>query len=414
MTKFFITLLYAVTRRSSASITFKNMKKTSILFLALAAIFLFSAGYISRDYVSRDTEKLNKALNQPQKRSNSVEDQSPIKIGWVGPLTGDVAYLGQDSVKSAQLAVEEVNTAGGVNGRSLELIIEDGKCSPKDGALAANKLINIDNVPVILGGQCSGELLAMAPIAEEKKVVLISGCSSAPTVTNAGDYTFRTYPSDAFRGVFTADYLANTIGKKKVALLADLGDWGQGNKNSLSGRFQELNGQIVVSEDFVQESRDFRTSIAKIKNSDAEAVLFYGYTEASLAFLKQAEELGLNVPLIGGDTWGDAEIHKNSFAEGIRYPDIVTNFSSAWKKKMEERGIPFSICTPKNYDNAKIIAEIMNRVGLDSEKIKNELYKVKDYPGVNGVITIDKNGDLASAEYDMLIVKNGKAEVENE
>lgn len=389
------------------------MKQTRVFFLALAAVFLFSAGYISRDYVFRDTEKPNKARNQPQKQSGSAKDQGPVKIGWVGPLTGDVAYLGQDSLKSAQIAVEEVNEAGGINGRPLGLLIEDGKCSPKEGASAANKLINIDNVPVILGGQCSGELLAMAPLAEEKKVVLISGCSSAPTVTNAGDYTFRTYPSDAFRGVFTAEYVVNALAKKKVAVLADLGDWGQGNKNSFSARFLELGGEIVVSEDFAQESRDFRTSIAKFKNSDAEAVLFYGYTEASLAFLKQAEELGLSVPLIGGDTWGDAEIHKNSFAEGIRYPDIVTNYASAWKKKMEDRGISFSICTPRNYDNVKIIAGIMNRVGMDAESIKNELYKIKNYPGVNGPITIDKNGDLASAEYDMLIVKDGKAEVEN-
>src|SRR3989344_5758192 len=128
-----------------------------------------------------------------------------IRIGFIGPLSGDVASIGQSVKAAIELGVEEVNQAGGINGQPLEVIYEDGKCGPKDSTDAANKLINIDKVPVIIGGGCSSETLAAAPIAETSKVTLLSYCSSNPKITESGDYIFRTYPSDAFQGKVAAE-----------------------------------------------------------------------------------------------------------------------------------------------------------------------------------------------------------------
>ena len=128
--------------------------------------------------------------------SPSDDGTGPIKIGFIGPLTGEASPYGVDTLNGAKLAVDEINEAGGVNGRMIEIIAEDGRCTGTDAASAAQKLVNVDKVVAIVGGQCSGETLAAAPIAESAKVVMISPVSSSPDVTAAGDFIFRDYPSD--------------------------------------------------------------------------------------------------------------------------------------------------------------------------------------------------------------------------
>lgn len=348
----------------------------------------------------------------PSADKKAMVDTSPIKLGWLGPLTGDAASIGKDALAAAEIAVGEVNSAGGINGRNLELVVEDGKCNPKDAADAGNKLINIDKVPVIVGGTCSGETMAVAPVAEQNKVVVFSYCSSAPTVTDAGDYIFRSYPSDAFQGKYAAGYVYNTLNKKKVAVLAVLGDWGTGVKNSFVNNFPVLGGEVVFVEDYPQDARDLRTQLTKIKDAKPELLYFIGYTEASIAGLRQAKELGLTMPIFGADAWDDAKIHENDFASGISYVvAAVTSKDTAFIDRLKAKNADNTICAPGSYNNVKIVADIMKRVGADSIKIKDELYKVKDYPGVNGAITLDQNGDLATAAYEVKMVKDKKAEV---
>ncbi len=341
----------------------------------------------------------------------SREESGPIKVGWLGPLTGDAASVGQDTLKGAQLAVDEINAAGGVGGRKLELVVEDGKCNPKDAAQAGNKLINVDKVPVIFGGLCSGETTAVAPVAEQNKVLLISGCSSAPSITTAGEYVFRSYPSDLHQGKFAAEYVYNKLGKKKVATLAVLGDYGTGIKNAFEAAFKQLGGEIVLSQDYAQDARDLKAQLTKVKGSGAELLYFVGYTEASIAGLKQAKELGLNLPMLGGDAWDDSKIHANSFAEGMMYTVYSANTSDAWKAKLKDKGGNPTVCVPRTYDNVKLVSSLMKQAGPDATKLKDALYGVKDYPGEAGPITFDGNGDPTFAQYDVKVVKYGKAEV---
>ena len=339
-----------------------------------------------------------------------------IRIGFIGPLSGDVASIGQSVKAAIELGVEEVNQAGGINGQPLEVIYEDGKCGPKDSTDAANKLINIDKVPVIIGGGCSSETLAAAPIAETSKVTLLSYCSSNPKITEAGDYIFRTYPSDAFQGKVAAEKIYNELNAKNVAILYCLGDWCVGIKDVFKKRFGELGGSITIEEGYEQDARDLRTQITKIKDSKPDLIYFLGYTEASIVGLKQLKEMGVEIPKFGGDAWDDPKLwdEAKDSGDGARYLVPDSPGTAEFKAKMETKtgSNELPVCTPQAYDDVNIIAEIMKRVGIDSEKIKNELYNVQGYKGVSGEISLDSNGDLMTANYVTKFVKNGKAVVE--
>src|SRR3989344_5259538 len=156
------------------------------------------------------------------------KETGPIKVGVIAPLTGDAAAYGEPLTNIVKMAVEEVNNAGGVDGRTIELVIEDGKCNGKDGGSATQKLVNVDGVKVILGGFCSSESLAAIPIAEAAKVLVLSAGSSSPDLTGASPYFFRNYPSDSAQGKVLAQIAYNDKGWKKVAFLQEQTDYAVG------------------------------------------------------------------------------------------------------------------------------------------------------------------------------------------
>jgi len=346
-------------------------------------------------------------------------DGDTIKIGFIGPLTGEAGNLGENAKMAVEIAVAEINEAGGINGRDLEVIYEDGQCLGKEASSAANKLINVDKVSAILGGACSGETLAFAPVAEEAKITTLSYCSSAPSVTDAGDYIFRNYPSDLFQGSFAAEYATNDLNAKKIGVLYVNGDWGQGIKDVFVNKFQELGGEIILEEGYDQQSRDLRTQLTKIKSVNPDVVYFLGYTEASIPGLKQVSELGINVPLLGGDAWADPKIFEEAgeAAEGIRFVVPFAPLNDDFIAKMKEKvgSDEIGLCSPSAYDGIKILAQVMEKVGDDSTAIKDELYKTTYVGGVSGdSISFDENGDLKSASYVVKVVKDGVAVTEGE
>lgn len=338
----------------------------------------------------------------------------PIKIGFVGPLTGDAANIGQNVRAAVEISVSEVNKAGGVNGRLLEVIYEDGQCAGKAASNAANKLINVDKVPIILGGACSGETSSFTGAAEQSKTVVLSYCSSAPAISQAGDYIFRDYPSDLYQGSFGAEYIYNKLGKKKVAILYAKSDWGNGIKDVFAKKFKELGGTIVAEEGYEQTSRDLRTPLTKIKSVNPELVYFLGYTEASIPGIKQAKELGLSVPLFGGDAWDDSKIWTDASVagEGAMYSMVYAPLNNDFKAKMKAKvgNDEITVCTPQAYDAVKVIAKVIEKVGTSAEAIKNELCKTSYTGGVSAAeIKFDSNGDPVGANYIVKVVQNGKA-----
>jgi len=334
----------------------------------------------------------------------------PIKIGFLESLTGDVAAIGQNNKAAVEMAIEEVNAEGGINGRPLQLIYEDGKCNAKDAATAAQKLVNIDQVSAIIGGLCSSETLAAAPIAEGKAVMISPG-SSSPAITNAGDYIFRDYPSDVFQGVYAARFAYDKLGARKVAVLYCLTDFAVGLQARFDDEFKRLGGTIVSEQSFEQSSRDLRSQLSKIKESNPDAVFFLGYTEAIISGLIQAEELGINAQIIGSDAWGDPTIPQKagSAADGAIYFEVKTPVSGELKTKMKAHtgSDEMTIATPQAYDALKILAQVMREIGTNPSDIKDALYKI-NYTGYSGNIVFDENGDMLSADYIVKTYMDGK------
>ena len=342
------------------------------------------------------------------------DEKGDIKIGLIGPLTGDVATVGQGTKSAAELAISEINSAGGINGRMLKLIAEDGKCDGKESVSAITKLINIDKVTAIIGGGCSSESVAAAPIAEKAGVVMLSPLSSSPALTTAGDYIFRDYPSDSFQGVKAADFAVNTLKTKNIAVLSCMSDWCQGIQQVFKDKAAALGATIVADERYDDKTtKDLKTQLTKIKSANPDLLYFIGYTDGTVVGLKQAKEIGLNAKILGGDAWNDPKIISNAGfgAEGIMYtmPKSVSNatFDAAIEKLTNSKEV--TVGSRESYDAVKILAQVMKEVGTKSSKIKDALYKVQGYQGVSGNISFDKNGDLSTASYDIKIIKDGKA-----
>jgi branched-chain amino acid transport system substrate-binding protein len=343
--------------------------------------------------------------------------KEPIKIGFIGPLSGDAASYGIPIKNAIALAVEEINNAGGINGRKIEVIYEDGKCSGKDAVNAAQKLINIDKVNIILGGMCSGELLAIAPITEPAKVLLLSPSASSPDITHAGDFIFRNNPSDADGG----KALAKLVREKytKAAIISENTDYAQALARVFVEHFRSLGGEVVAQENFDPGVKDFRTILTKIKASNPEALVINPQTEiAGGLIVKQAREIGITIPLYGTVALAGTKAIETAgeYAEGmlvIDAPGLSENnpkavkFLADYKARYGTTTLEFYLGAA--YDAVYILADGISKYGTDSEKLKNYLYSLKNYNGVIGTYGFDENGDLIGIEYKVKQIKNGKA-----
>jgi branched-chain amino acid transport system substrate-binding protein len=341
-----------------------------------------------------------------------------IKIGFIAPLTGDGAIYGESSRGGVQLAVDEINAEGGVNGKQLEVVYEDGKCEGKSGATAANKLINVDKVVVIVGTVCSAETLGAAPIAEASKVVLLSAASSNPKITDAGDYIFRTWPSDNFQGNDMANYLYTTRGFRKVATIYQNSDYNIGLANAFKAAFEALGGQVVAAEVYEPTAKDFRTQLAKLKDAAPDAIFMVPYTAEAGLLVKQTRELGISLPLFGPETFGAQDVIDSGgeSVEGVIYTTpkfdekdpLTAGFIADYKAKFGKDS-PFYVISANSYDGVRIVADCMRTDGVSSEAIKACLYEVSAYPGTAGELTIDSNGD-ALKSFQFMQIKDGKLE----
>ncbi len=335
-----------------------------------------------------------------------------IKIGFIAPLSGDLAFLGNNMQKAVELAKDQINEKGGINGKKIKVIYEDGKCDGKEAVSAAQKLINIYGVNAIIGGLCSAETLAVAPLAESSKTILMSPCSSAPKISQAGDYIFRDYISDLFQGKYGADFAYNELGKRKAALFFVQADYGIGVKNAFKERFKELGGEIVAEESFDQSSRDYRTQLTKIRDKNSDIIFFVGYTEEIIPGLKQIKELGINSQILGTEVFEDTTIFDRAgdSAEGVIYYVVKSPLSEEFKEEMKKRiDGDVTVCAPQAYDAFNIITSAMKKVGTNREKVKEELYNVKDYNGVSGILSFDENGDIVSADMVVKQIRNKEA-----
>ncbi len=337
-------------------------------------------------------------------------DNGPIKIGFIGPLTGDVSNLGVISKSAVELATKEMNDAGGINGRKVEVLYEDGKCTPVVALNSANKLLNVDHVSAIIGGMCSGETSSFIKNATEMKIPVISYCSSAPSLSNSGPMFFRTYPSDSYQGKYAAMYAYNVLKIKKIAILYHISDWGTGLKDVFTKTFTELGGTIVATEGATQETKDYRTQLSKIKAQNPEYIYMAVYTDGGLISIQQSVDLGIKAKLLGTDTWNDPKfVSSVNQKADITYVGSTNNpsqdFSDKLMKFAQVKEVP--ICAPQAYDATNVLFSAIKESGLDGEAISKSIHSTK-YSGVNGPVEFDQNGDIVATNYVIRKIINNK------
>lgn len=334
------------------------------------------------------------------------KEEEVIKIGLILPLTGDVADIGNSNKAAIELAVKEINEKGGVDGREIKLIIEDSiGCDSKTAVTAMQKLVNIDKVAAVYS-VCSGVAMATHSVAEQGKVVHF-GCASNPNIKDLGDYMFRIIPADDFAGKVGAKYVKDKFNANKVAVLHCDNDWCVGIKDAFIESFQGLGGEIVAEEQVSTDATDFRTELTKIKNTNPDLVYSPLYPQGAILVFKQAKEIGLDVPFFSGDAWSDQSIPQEAgdTAENKFFTTPAGNYSKEFEAKVNS---DIAICTVEAYDVIYILADAIEKVGVDSEAIKNELYNLRDYKGESGMISLDENGDLIGATFDIKTFKDGE------
>lgn len=342
------------------------------------------------------------------------KNSATFQIGAVLPLTGDAAAYGKSAQEGISLAIEEANRRGGIRGKTIEIIYEDCQASPRVGVTAINKLILQNHVPAVLGGIPSSVTLAMAPIAESNKVVLLSPSSSAPAITRAGDYIFRTAPSDVYQGSVMADQIIDRFGLRSIAILYINNDYGVGLMKTFGNRFRSKGGIVSFQEGYSPGVTDFRTLVAKVKSSGTGAIYLISQKEAGL-ILRTMSEADFAPRVFSTVLFEDPEVLKvaGRAAEDVIYTfpaynpedqdETVQKFRQGFRRKF--RAEP-DIFAALSYDATNILIEAIDAKGGGPEEIKNGLYGINKYKGVMGVTSFDSNGDVVQTVR-LKTVRNG-------
>lgn len=339
-----------------------------------------------------------------------------VKIGVIASLTGPIAPYGEKLKEGAELAVKEVNQKGGIEGKSIKLIIEDAKSTPNDAVLAMRKLVNVDKIPVVIGVIGSSLAMAVAPIAENNKVVLLSTGASTPDYTNTGDYTFRNRSSAEQEVKKMAEVAFDVMNFRKITVLYVDNDYGTSYKNVFKKRFEELGGIITLTESFSQGSTDMRAQLSKIKPSSVDGIYLVAQAVEAAHVVKQAKELKINAQIlstIGVETANFLDLAGEA-AEGIIYstasynPDSidpnVKHFEDLYRSENNKSADLFAATA---YDAIHILVNVIKNYGYSSDEIKNGLYNLQNYPGASGLTSFDKNGDVIKP-IAIKKIKNGK------
>jgi len=333
--------------------------------------------------------------------TQTKREPGEIKIGAILPLTGEIALQGEDAKRGLELALSSRNMFGGIMGRKIKIIFEDDGMTPASGVAAFKKLVDLDKVKVVLGGMTSSVALAIAPIANEQKVILFSPTASHPKLTTQNGYVFRNWPSDIYEASEISKFAFDVLKLKKYAVIFVNNDNGFALSEIFDKRIKELGGNVILSQSYESGASDFRTILSKAKKLNPDSIYLPGNYEDIAKILVQSKELGLNTQFLATSAIENPrllEIARNA-AEGLIYTKTYVDFHSHdyvkfvdnFKKMFREEP---GIAAAQSYDAINIIVDAIEKAGYDGEKIKNELYKIKDFPGVTGKTSFEKNGDV--------------------
>jgi branched-chain amino acid transport system substrate-binding protein len=323
----------------------------------------------------------------------STSTTGDIVVGFYGSLTGDGASFGQSSREGAELAVEEVNNAGGLlSGRRIRMLVEDDQSRPEEASNAVTKLVTQDRVVAVIGEVASRRTLAAAPVAQRYQVPLITPASTNEKVTAVGDYVFRVCFIDPFQGEVLAKFAYTDLKARRVAILTDIQqDYSVGLTAAVTAQFTKAGGTVLPPVSYSSGDADFRAVLTQVRSQKPDAIFATGYYPEAAIIVRQARELGLNVPILGGDGWvGDSlkngrEALRNTFISnhysGDNPDPVVQNFVKAYRAKFNKE--PDSIAA-LGYDSIKVLADAITRAGSTEGARVRDMLASADVPGVTG------------------------------
>lgn len=337
--------------------------------------------------------------------SCSKAESNSVKIGGIFPLSGQVAVYGVECKNGVDLAIEEINATGGINGKPIVLVSEDDEGNPDKTVNAFKKLSTKDGVKIVIGSLTSGCTQAITTLSQASKVVQIAPAATAPAITDAGDFIFRACFIDPFQGTVGGKFAAETLGKKRAAILYDIGnDYSVGLADNFKIAFTKAGGSIVSEESYATNDKDFNAQLTKIKNANPDVVYLPDYYGTVALIAKQLRAQGINVPMVGADGWdgltsnaGDEVLggyYSNHYAVDSTEP-AVKKFVESFRAKYNKDPNSFAAL---GYDCVYLIRDAIVAAGAeDSIAVRDALAKTNgDY--VTGHLTFDeKHNPIKSA-----------------
>jgi len=352
-----------------------------------------------------------------KKTESGATSAETIKIGEYACLTGLTASFGTASHNGAALVIDEANAKGGVLGKKIKLITEDDQSKPGEAATIVRKLISRDQVSAIIGEIASSRSLEAAPIAQQSKVPMVSPGSTNPNVTKIGNYIFRVCFIDEFQGAVMAKFCLNSLHKTKVAILKDVRqDYSVGFAQYFKDYFTKNGGTVITEQSYSSGDQDFKAQLTSIKAANPEAVFVPGYYNEVGLIARQARELGITVPLLGGDGWdsptltqiGGPAMDGNFFSNHFSTDDQAPAVQDFVKKYTERFHREPDAMAALGYDAARVLLDAITRAGsVDHEKIRDAITATKNFEGVTGMITINAQRN-AEKPAKVLTIKDGK------
>lgn len=323
-----------------------------------------------------------------------------IVVGHYGSMTGPEATFGQSTDEGIRLAIDEVNAAGGVKGKKIRLVTMDNQGKAEETASVVTRLIEQEKVIALLGEVASSRSLIAGPIAQSKKIPMITPSSTNPKVTEVGDFVFRVCFIDPFQGTVMAKFTTENLKLKKVAILRDVkSDYSVGLADFFTMKLKELGGEVVADLSYQSDDVDFKGQLTQIKSKNPEAIFIPGYYTAVGLIARQARELGIQAPLLGGDGWDspklseigqkavDGSYFSNHYSTESTDPAAV-EFMTKFKAKYNKSPDGLSAA---GYDAAKVLIKAMETsADLSPKSIRDQIAATKDFAGATGKITIDE------------------------
>lgn len=335
-----------------------------------------------------------------------------IRIGLNYELSGAVAQYGQASVDGITMAIDEINAAGGVDGKQIELVSYDNKSEPAEATTLSTKLMTEDNVVAVIGPATSGSFKATIPVANQNQIPVVSGSATADDVTVSGgkvqEYAFRTCFNDSFQGTAMANYAASALGAKTAVIIKDnSSDYAKGLAENFTATFTAAGGTIVGEEAYVSGETDFNAILTRVRAQEFDVIYLPGYYNEAGLIIKQARDLGIDAPVLGADGFDSPTLlelagagalndvyftnHYSSLDQDAKVQDFIAAFTEA-------NGTEPNAFHALGYDTARFVVDAISRAeSLDGPAVQKAMAETTDFPAVTGTLSIDENHNPVKA-----------------